>query len=214
MPGRKTDKLEYSGRARDARGREVRVISPLRMRLLGRYEVIEREALNAILEDITPGFRRNLVFAIIILTLTFVLAVGGIVVDCILEGPAAWQDLFDTMKTMFPIWIPCLVGGVLVPWLATRQVRRKRTIAALLKHHRCLHCGYDLRNLPVDSFDGATICPECACAWQFEKFRPEDLDPSTGLSQPHGLRTTTTILVLLGLLLLAFAGGMFLFFSR
>jgi transcription initiation factor TFIIIB Brf1 subunit/transcription initiation factor TFIIB len=36
----------------------------------------------------------------------------------------------------------------------------------MLKHRRCPHCGYDIRGLPVDPQDGATVCPECGCAWE------------------------------------------------
>ena len=32
----------------------------------------------------------------------------------------------------------------------------------------CPNCGYDLRLLPVDSVDGATVCPECGRAWKLE----------------------------------------------
>ena len=39
-------------------------------------------------------------------------------------------------------------------------------MAAMLKHLRCPHCGYDIRELPVDPKDGATVCPECGCAWK------------------------------------------------
>jgi ribosomal protein S27AE len=35
----------------------------------------------------------------------------------------------------------------------------------MLEHRRCPHCGYDLRGLPDESNDGATICPECGSAW-------------------------------------------------
>ena len=36
----------------------------------------------------------------------------------------------------------------------------------MLQHRRCPHCGYDLRLLPDDCSDGATVCPECGCAWK------------------------------------------------
>jgi transcription initiation factor TFIIIB Brf1 subunit/transcription initiation factor TFIIB len=36
----------------------------------------------------------------------------------------------------------------------------------MLKHLRCPHCGYDLRGLAADPEDGATVCPECGCAWR------------------------------------------------
>ncbi len=39
----------------------------------------------------------------------------------------------------------------------------------MLKHHRCPQCGYDIRLLPADAADGATVCPECGCAWRLEE---------------------------------------------
>ena len=36
----------------------------------------------------------------------------------------------------------------------------------MLAQRRCPHCGYDLRLLPVDPEDAATIRPECGSAWK------------------------------------------------
>ena len=42
---------------------------------------------------------------------------------------------------------------------------------------RCPHCGYDLRELPGDPDDGATVCPGCGCAWKLSQTEnPEDID--------------------------------------
>jgi hypothetical protein len=56
-----------------------------------------------------------------------------------------------------------------LPWFLWFWIKRKRfgsVRAAMLKHARCPHCGYDLRGLPTDAADGVTICPECGCAWK------------------------------------------------
>ena len=47
-------------------------------------------------------------------------------------------------------------------------MRRKKVRRIMLKHWRCPHCGYDLRNLPADETDNVTVCPECECAWMLD----------------------------------------------
>lgn len=209
-PDDRRNDIAFRGRACDARGREVRVINPVRMRLLRRHDVIEREALEAIVEDIVPGFRRNLWFAIVAIGLAVVITVGGILADVLREGPGAWQDLVSTLRLMFPTFIAVGVGGVAAPWLAVRRERQKRTIAALYRHRRCLHCGYDLRNLPSDGPDGITTCPECACAWRFDRHTAghgmNDQEPAY---RPR-LARVAALLVLVGLLVLGGFGGLLL----
>jgi predicted Zn-ribbon and HTH transcriptional regulator len=51
-----------------------------------------------------------------------------------------------------------------------RCARVNRIRAAMLAHRRCPHCGYDIRLLPTNPADGATVCPECGSAW----ILPED----------------------------------------
>jgi hypothetical protein len=56
-----------------------------------------------------------------------------------------------------------------IPWVAWYSAKLRRfdkIAAAMLKYLRCPHCGYDLRMLPTGREDGATICPECGCAWR------------------------------------------------
>ena len=52
---------------------------------------------------------------------------------------------------------------------------------AMLQYRRCPHCGYNLRLLPVDPADGATVCPECGCAWLLE----DADDPDAAEDQPQ-----------------------------
>ncbi len=62
------------------------------------------------------------------------------------------------------LFYPCFC-----PWVICFAIKRKRfdnVTEAMLKYSRCPHCGYDLRMLPVDPEDGATVCPECGCAWE------------------------------------------------
>jgi len=72
----------------------------------------------------------------------------------------------EFVRNMLPysgVWV-----GPFAFWIGTRQVRFKRIAGVMLRHLRCPHCGYDLRLLPTDPADGATVCPECGCAWQSE----------------------------------------------
>ena len=52
------------------------------------------------------------------------------------------------------------------PQMASVFLRSKNNV--MLQHLRCPHCGYDLRLLPTDPKDGASVCPECGCAWRLE----------------------------------------------
>jgi hypothetical protein len=53
-------------------------------------------------------------------------------------------------------------------WQSGRRARAKHVCEIMLRHLRCPHCGYDIRGLLTDPNDGATICPECGCAWKLE----------------------------------------------
>ncbi len=58
--------------------------------------------------------------------------------------------------------------------MAFRMARAKyviRVASVMLEHRHCPHCGYDIRELPTDSSDGATVCPECGCAWMLDDFQ-------------------------------------------
>ena len=50
--------------------------------------------------------------------------------------------------------------------MGIKRSRFGKVAVAMLMRLRCPHCGYDLRLLPTDPADGATVCPECGCAWQ------------------------------------------------
>ena len=166
---------EHGRRIRDARGRSVRTLDPLRLHLLGRGDVIDAEALERIAEEIEPGARGRrrltrivlLVFLPAVVLLTF----GGIALDIWIEGEAAWDDLVSTLTNpaMIGPAVACLFSGVYLPLFASQQARSRRTIAAMLKHRVCPHCGYGLAGVPVDPSDGATVCPECACAWRLDE---------------------------------------------
>jgi ssDNA-binding Zn-finger/Zn-ribbon topoisomerase 1 len=150
---------------RDARGRKVTQLDPVMMHLLRRHDVIEAEALRAIAEDIGPGFTR----ASRIATWSFfILGAGGVM--AVLIRAYLFRGGLDAMgKILTVINIICLVLVVFGLWVGARKMRFARVKRIMLAHRRCPHCGYDLKGLPVDERDGATVCPECGSAWKVEE---------------------------------------------
>jgi len=152
---------ESVGRVKDARGRKVTQLDPVALHLLRRHDVIEADVLRAIAHE--KGVRiagkeriplvAGVVGALLVISLfTIALITGGI-----RNAPLA-----KSAGLVYLCSIPWIV------WYAIKRRRFGKVAAAMLKYSRCPHCGYDLRLLPTDSGDGATVCPECGCAWQLE----------------------------------------------
>ncbi|MHC4776019.1 MAG: FmdB family zinc ribbon protein [Planctomycetota bacterium] len=150
---------------RDDRGRGVSMLDPVTLHMLRRYDMIDREALDAISRQIGPGTsrRRRWWFWIF-----FVLSVAGLVGTLARVIVVGWSpDL--TAQVLWILIAICLPLGVFLLWRSARQGRLRRVRGAILDHRCCPHCGYDLRDLPTDADDGATICPECGCAWMLSR---------------------------------------------
>jgi hypothetical protein len=64
------------------------------------------------------------------------------------------------------------LAGLFCIWFVSARVRFKWIRRTMLKYRRCPHCGYDIRGLPADPEDGATVCPECGCAWRLAVEHP------------------------------------------
>ncbi len=149
-------------RIKDARGRKVTQLDPVALYLLRRHDVIEAESLNAIANEkgvrIAIGERAALIGGLCgaLLALSF-LSYAFITGD-IRNAPFATGLLYLCS----------------LPWMIWYGIKKKRfgkVAAAMLKHLRCPHCGYDIRGLPIDPEDGATVCPECGCAWRLDDRR-------------------------------------------
>ena len=151
----------HAGRIEDARGHRVTQLDPVALYLLRRHDVIEVETLRAIANEkgvrITAGERAVLLVGVC----------GMVLVIAIFFIEALRGGLHDAPYAKF--------SGLLYlcsfPWIIWYGIKRKRfanVAAAMLKHVRCPHCGYDVRGLPADPHDGATVCPECGCAWKLE----------------------------------------------
>jgi hypothetical protein len=151
-----------AGRIKDARGRPVTQLDPVTMHLLRRHDVIPSDALQEIAKQVGIGMTQvnRALFWVCLVGLISVVITVPISITSFVRG---WMDAFSlALSLLLPnsIWIV-----LFVLWIRTRNVRRQRIASVMLEHLRCPHCGYDLRLLPVDPKDAATVCPECGCAW-------------------------------------------------
>jgi hypothetical protein len=142
-------------------------LDPVALHVWHRFDLMDREVLQDIVEELEPGtakMRRRLI--VLIPGSLFLLALG-IAALYYFSDSSLRRDLVSLL-TNPAIIVPSVVWCVIIPWLTGRQARLKRARFAMLKHRRCPHCGYDLRLLPTDPDDGATVCPECGCAWHID----------------------------------------------
>ncbi len=150
-----------SGQIKDARGRKVTQLDPIALNLLRQYDVIDAETLQAITSEKGVGMKRGertaLIGGICCASLVIFLFVFALVTGDIHNARFA--------KPLGLLYICSF------PWIIWYGIKKKRfgsIASAILKHRRCPHCGYDLRMLPVDPKDNATVCPECGSAWKLK----------------------------------------------
>ena len=107
-----------------------------------------------------------------------------------------------------------LVMLLVAPWFGMtlgRPIRAPRVLPVMLKHYRCPHCGYDLRNLTADPTDRATVCPECGCAWLLDAASMSEYAAVAGSPfRPWDSRSGRMMFVLLAALALAGVAGLLL----
>ena len=159
-----------AGRINDARGRGVKQLDPIALYLLRQHDVIDEDTLRAIANEkgvrIAIGERAALIGGLC----------GALLALSFLSYALITWDIRNAPFPTGLIYLCCL------PWIIWYGMKKKRfgkVGAAMLRHLRCPHCGYDIRGLPTDSSDGATICPECGCAWKLgnsEAAQPGDND--------------------------------------
>ena len=149
------------GRFKDARGKPVTLLDPYELNVLRRYDVIPADALRPIADAVgfgLPTWQRRGYIACVLM---FVACIAFLVFWKLRRGvgmDAAERVLWPVNLTVFAI-------GAIQFWRSGRRARARLVLAIMLKHLRCPHCGYDIRGLPASSIDGATVCPECGCAW-------------------------------------------------
>jgi len=174
MTAKDTSPPQQAGRIKDARGRKVTQVDPVALHLLRRHEWIEADLLRAITQEkgvrITVQERASLIVG-----LAGALLVIGLFSHAVLTGDIRGAPLAKSASLVFLCSIPFSA------WYRIKRSRFGKVAAAMLKYLRCPHCGYDLRLLPADPEDGATICPECGCAWQLNH-APKA--PAAALTEP------------------------------
>jgi len=143
------------------------VLDPYSLRLARRHDIIPAEPLEAIAREIGFGLPRSqqVLFFVSVVCLGIVLL--GVAARCaalLQQGTFSLRGLVKAAGPLTAVWV-----GPVIFWAGARRTRLQRTVRTMLKHLRCPHCGYDIRGLPIEDVDGATICPECGCAWQINK---------------------------------------------
>ena len=147
---------------KDARGRVVTLLDPYALHLLHRYDTIPQEVLGELAAEIGSGWpRRQRVACILSWSLPLVVIIAATLVRWSKGG--AWGV---SERNMAIVLLANYALGVGMVWWWARRKRLQRVCGTMLAHLRCPHCGYDLRLLPADGADGATVCPECGCAWR------------------------------------------------
>lgn len=159
MPDRKSPKSQWQRHIKDARGRSVTPLDPVAMYLLRRHDRIEADVLRAIAHEkgvrITAKERASLIVGVVTL-----LAVAGLFVHSLIVGDFGGAPFARTFSLAWFSILPWVF------WMRMKWSRHGKVAAAMLRYLRCPHCGYDLRLLPTDPKDGATVCPECGCVWR------------------------------------------------
>lgn len=140
------------------------------MHYLRQRDVIDAETLRALAAEIGVGWPRlvKILFFVVIADLIICLTVSGIDFfrEVVFGGTGLGAFIISRLLPLTPLWaFPMMI------WFVSSQVRFKRVCRVMLRHGRCPHCGYDLRNLPADETDNATVCPECGCAWMLDEPR-------------------------------------------
>ena len=161
MPDPKPDTTR-TGSLTDARSREVTQVDFTMLSQLARDGSIDPETLKEIAtESGVSTARRERVILILVLAYP-------VLVICVAIVGILWGAPLESL--LFGVLLPSLfIFGTISMWRSARSNHRGKFAPTMLKHSRCPHCGYDLRGLPTDPGDHATVCPECGCAWRLKR---------------------------------------------
>jgi hypothetical protein len=164
MPDPDKAKAGRAGRVKDARGRSVTLIDPFLMHKLRQHGTIPADTLERIARDIGSGWAKHGVWL-------FSYIWSAALVLMVAAHFAKWGGGFSFHPRelrLLVVLTSLFVINCVIVWFFSRSGRLQRVCRILLGYCRCPHCGYDLRLLPADPRDGATVCPECGCAWKLE----------------------------------------------
>ena len=155
---------QRAGHITDARRRPVSQFDPVKQHLLNQRSIIPAETLRSMVDQIVPGARRQRLISVLCAAFTFLFIVGGTI--AYFSYFSTWKGFDPVNVTIYLIQAVVVLSGPLLVFRMARANYRSRVASVMLKHRHCPHCGYDIRALPTDPEDGATVCPECGCAWQ------------------------------------------------
>ncbi len=176
MPEEQQDSKPRKGRIKDARGRTIRQIDPILTHSLHLSSGLNPAAMESLLNDLERGLAKQLTWRTYLLRILLGLGVAATAFFILwLIGDANFHAALEkVLKSEFAIYLPLVIGAFAGRLILARRRHGRRVLQLLLKHRLCPHCGYDLRDLPVDPDDGATICPECGCAWRLSEPEPTE----------------------------------------
>lgn len=164
VPEKEKTRTRGARHIKDARGCSVTQLDPVAMYLLHRNGgVIPHEVLRELTREIGFGkldeSRLGIWGGVVALVCALVLVGSGLMQ--LHKGSILFVEFAQRALLYQGIWIVPLAF-----WKSARRSRFHRIHKIMLEHIRCPHCGYDMRLLPTDPQDGATVCPECGCAWK------------------------------------------------
>jgi len=138
------------------------MLDPYVLHITRRHDVIPAEPLARIAREVRSGIDHFPRWVVRICIAAWCLAALVYVIYCVdLLRRGRLSELFGAPGVM----MSTLCVGPALLWFIAKRLRFTRIRKVMLKHVRCPYCGYDLRMLSADTEDGATVCPECGCAW-------------------------------------------------
>jgi hypothetical protein len=157
--------VQQAGWIVDARGRRVSQLDPVMMHLLHRPGIIPSDVLREIAQQIGLGITRatRSAFWASIVGLACLGIALAICMTRLAGGSISTGRFFRNLVPYTGV-----LCGLFTCWISLRNARHQKIGSVMLQHRRCPHCGYDVRLLPADPADNATVCPECGCAWRLE----------------------------------------------
>ncbi len=164
MAKRTPSTTQQAGRIKDAHDRRVTQCDPVELHLLNQRSIIPAETLRSMADEIMPGARRQRLVQVLFSAFSILFIVGGSIIY--FSYFSSWKGFDPVNVSFYVIQALIIVSGPILAFRMARAKYRSRLASVMLKHRHCPHCGYDIRDLPSDPEDGATICPECGCAWK------------------------------------------------
>lgn len=150
----------------DARGRRVSQLDPVMMHLLRRPGIIPSDVLRLMARQVGFGITRatrGAFWASVIGLVCFAIALV-ICATRLTGGSISTGRFFRSLVPYVGVFT-----GLITSWISLRSARHQKIGKVMLQHRYCPHCAYDLRLLPIDPADRATVCPECGCAWTLDE---------------------------------------------